>query len=72
MENIDYKARYEALVKDVRENAIADICNICVGARPPCGGDTCDFECDTCTRGCRCKDCLRDSNWKWRGEEDHE
>lgn len=32
MEKIDYKQRYEALVKDIREGAVCDICEICVGS----------------------------------------
>lgn len=68
MSKIDYKAMYEALIEDIREHGVRDICNICVGGQPRSDGATCDFDCDTCTRACRCKDCLEDSKWKWRGE----
>lgn len=72
----DYKAMYEALCKDVRENAARDVCEICAGCNPPCTLDDNFewFECDTCTvQGeRRCRTCRNDNQWKWRGEDKHE
>ena len=66
MSKIDYKAVYEALIEDIRKHGVIEMCEICVGTYPP--RVSCEFDCDTCAEVCRCKDCLHDSNWKWRGE----
>lgn len=65
----DYKAMYEALVKDIKENAVRDICEICIGMVIPCVNDD-ELECDNCKLECRCRSCVNCSAWKWRGETD--
>ena len=66
---VQLQEKYKALTRDIRENGALDVCKICVGATPPCNGEACDFECDTCQRGCRCINCLDDNQWNWRGED---
>ncbi|MGM9646554.1 MAG: hypothetical protein ACI3YH_00280 [Eubacteriales bacterium] len=61
--------KYKKLTEDIREYAVIEICKICVGGTPPCIGESCDFECDTCTLPCRCHSCINDNLWRWRGED---
>lgn len=69
----DYKKMYEELLKDVRENATYDICEICAHGFPPCteGDAECALECDICTKKCPCHSCEKNNQWKWRGEDKH-
>lgn len=70
MASKDYKAMYEAMVKDIREN-YRDICGACVQAQLPRGCNE-DMDCETCKEECLCRHCRDCDHWQWRGEEKFE
>ncbi len=47
-----------------------DACQICVGNQANIDG--CECECVTCELDCRCKDCLNENKWEWRGAQEGE
>jgi len=62
------ETRY-ALNAALRDMKHDDNCDVCIGnvpgCRPECGED---MDCETCkNKKCRCRKCVRESNFKWRG-----
>lgn len=63
------KRERDQAVKDLRHK---DVCDICIGSLNELEG--CDCECLDCKLECRCRNCIDESLWQWRGvqEENNE
>lgn len=51
-------------IKDLRHN---DACEVCIGFNDQ---EDCDCECLDCKLKCRCKNCIDESLWQWRGVQE--
>lgn len=64
--NEKLRERYAALVEDAK-SAGPDICSIC--KHNSTHVDECESYCWACELACACKDCIKNCNFEWRGEE---
>lgn len=58
------KRERDQAIKDLRHN---DACEVCIGFNDQ---EDCDCECLDCKLKCRCKNCIDESLWQWRGVQE--
>lgn len=63
-ENKQLKRERDQAIKDLRHN---DACEVCIGFNDQ---EDCDCECLDCKLKCRCKNCIDESLWQWRGVQE--
>ena len=63
-ENKQLKRERDQAIKDLRHN---DACEGCIGFNDQ---EDCDCECLDCKLKCRCKNCIDESLWQWRGVQE--
>lgn len=63
-ENKQLKRERDQAIKDLRHN---DACEVCIGFNDQ---EDCDCECLDCKLKCRCKNCINESLWQWRGVQE--
>lgn len=63
-ENKQLRRERDQAIKDLRHN---DACEVCIGFNDQ---EDCDCECLDCKLKCRCKNCIDESLWQWRGVQE--
>lgn len=63
-ENKQLRHERDQAIKDLRHN---DACEVCIGFNDQ---EDCDCECLDCKLKCRCKNCIDESLWQWRGVQE--
>lgn len=58
------KRERDQAIKDLRHN---DACEVCIGFNDQ---EDCGCECLDCKLKCRCKNCIDESLWQWRGVQE--
>lgn len=61
--------RLEAAVNELRN--MVESCEVCIGTAAPCGeigNEECDCDCTVCQLDCRCRECVDEDLWEWRGD----
>lgn len=58
------KRERDQAIKDLRHK---DACEVCIGFNDQ---EDCDCECLDCKLKCRCKNCIDESLWQWRGVQE--
>lgn len=59
------KRERDQAIKDLRHK---DVCDICIGSLNELEG--CNCECLDCKLKCRCRNCIDESLWQWRGVQE--